>query len=226
MTSAYCTWCRNQSSMLWMSAASPRIRENSESSGPEAHAAFKCSHCGAISVGILPRSVFTQAKQIVVSEAVWNENNASIAWEPKLLEGKDFEDVPNQIADAAGEAHRCRSAEAFRASILLARGVVEAVAKDKGVDKGNLAAKIASLESQGFVRRFTREAADEIRHLGNDMAHGDYVEPADKQDCDAVLAVMDEILDEVYQGPARVSRMKRRRAANGLGTPESDATPL
>lgn len=210
--------------MLWMSAASHRSDGARDTVNGDAHAAFRCSHCGAISVGRLSRGLFTTARVTLDSKETWEKHGTSITWEPKLLEGKDFEDVPHVIAEAASEAHTCRSAGAFRAAILLARGVVEAVAKDNGVLQGSLAAKIEELATRGLVRQFTREAADEIRHLGNDMAHGDFVEPADPEDCDAVLAVMDEILDEVYQGPARVSRMKRRRTRGGLGTSGDQAT--
>ena len=51
--------------------------------------------------------------------------------------------MPPEIAAAASEAHRCRDAAgANRAAILLARGVVEATAKDKGITGKNLVQKI------------------------------------------------------------------------------------
>jgi hypothetical protein len=99
----------------------------------------------------------------------------------------------------------------LRAAILLARGVVEATAKDKGITSGQLYAKIEALHDQAFVRSFTRDAAHELRFLGNDMAHGDFVAPVDSDDANAVLDVMSEILNEVYQGPARVTRMQAKR---------------
>ena len=51
-----------------------------------------------------------------------------------------FPDVPSEIAAAASEAYRGRMvANANRAAILLARSVIEATAKDKGITKGNAA---------------------------------------------------------------------------------------
>ena len=62
------------------------------------------------------------------------------AWPTSSL-GKTFPDVPTHIASAADEAHRCASIGAFRGAIALARAVVEATAKDKGVKSGNLMPK-------------------------------------------------------------------------------------
>ncbi|WP_224049612.1 DUF4145 domain-containing protein [Arthrobacter sp. NicSoilB4] len=131
------------------------------------------------------------------------------------MNGKNFPDVPEHIASAADEAYRCRSINALRGAILLARGVVEATAKERGIDKGMLHAKIEALHAEGDIRGFTKEAAHELRYLGNDMAHGDFVNDVDADDADEVLDVMTEILSEVYQGPARVNRMKTKREGQG-----------
>ncbi|WP_306903435.1 DUF4145 domain-containing protein [Arthrobacter pascens] len=151
----------------------------------------------------------------------WDDK--SIHWTPESVGGRDFPDVPPHIAAAADEAFRDRSIGTLRSAILMARSVIEATCKDKGVIKGQLAAKIDEMSKQGLIRSFTQDAAHELRFLGNDMAHGDFVDPVDADDADAVLDVMAEILNEVYQGPARAGRMKAKREANkqetGAGTP-------
>jgi hypothetical protein len=55
------------------------------------------------------------------------------------------------VADAAREAYRCRSVGAHRAAVLLARSVVEASAKDRGVTTGGLLAKIDKLFELGLI---------------------------------------------------------------------------
>lgn len=57
------------------------------------------------------------------------------------------------------------------------------------------------------------DAAHEIRHLGTDMAHGDLAEPVSKSDATEILTLMDEVLAEVFQSPARVARLQAARAA-------------
>ncbi|MCX6470906.1 MAG: DUF4145 domain-containing protein [Corynebacteriales bacterium] len=125
---------------------------------------------------------------------------------------KSYTDVPPHIANAATEAFECHGRQHFRASILLARSVIEATAKEKGIDSGPLAVKIKALAEQGFVRPHIREAADEIRDLGNEMAHGDFALPVTEEDSKLVVDLMEEILAEVFQSPAKVSRAQAAAA--------------
>ncbi|MBW0270447.1 hypothetical protein ATM97_05185 [Nocardia sp. MH4] len=126
---------------------------------------------------------------------------------------KAFPDVPIQIGAAAGEATGCFSVEHYRAAVILARAVVEATAKDKGFTKGTLADKIDAMQAAGRIRPHTKDAAHEIRYMGNDMAHGDFATTIEKDEADDVLNFMSEILEEIYQGPARVDRQRAARLA-------------
>jgi hypothetical protein len=184
-------------------------------------APFRCGHCRRLSIGELwgrKHEGLDTAKSV----EFWDRDG--VKWTPKVVGGKEFPDVPTHIASAADEAYQCRSISAFRASILLARGVVEAVAKDCGATKGTLHDKIEELSASSKIRQFTRDAAHELRFLGNDMAHGDFIEPVDSDDAESVLDVMSEILNEVYQGPARVRRMKQKRTSPPDEPPEDPET--
>lgn len=97
--------------------------------------------------------------------------------------------------------------------MMTARSVIEATCKDKGVIKGVFSVKIDEMASKNLTRSFTQDEAHELRFLGNDVAHGDFVEEVDADDADAVLDVMSEILNEVYQRPARAGRMRAKRQA-------------
>lgn len=119
--------------------------------------------------------------------------------------------MPNAIADAASEAYACYSIRSYRAAILLARSVIEAVAKDKGITKGVLASKINELEEQRIVSPLTAETAHEIRFIGNDMAHGDFVQNVTEEECDEVLNFMTALLEQTYQIEAKLSRFRSRR---------------
>ena len=131
---------------------------------------------------------------------------------PKLVGGKNFPDVPELIAATANEAHECASIGAFRGAAALARAVVESLAKEKGISKGMLNKKIEQLEKDGVITRDMREAADEIRFAGNEVAHGDLVdEPIDSEDAEEILDLMDSILAHVYQQPNKVRRVRERR---------------
>lgn len=119
--------------------------------------------------------------------------------------------MPDPIATAASEAYACYSIRSYRAAILMARAVIEAVAKQQGHSGGSLAQKIDALEEARVIKPLTRDTAHEIRYLGNQMAHGDYVNEVSEEDADDVLNFMVTLLEEVYQQPARLTRFKDRR---------------
>ncbi|MGB3187520.1 MAG: DUF4145 domain-containing protein [Ornithinimicrobium sp.] len=128
-----------------------------------------------------------------------------------LSRGERLSDVPPHIASAASEAYRCRSFDALRGAILLAGSVIEATCKDKGIVDGNLVSKIDAMMSSGHLRAHTKDAAHEIRYMGNDMAHGDFVAPVAEEDAEEMLELMSEVLNEVFQGKARGARARSRR---------------
>lgn len=98
-------------------------------------------------------------------------------------------------------------------AVLLARTVVEQTAKSKGIVTGGLDSKIKKLAEEGLIRQAVADQADEIRYLGNSTAHGDLEYTVAKEDAEEVLNLMGEVLNEVWQAPARSERLKQARAA-------------
>ena len=132
--------------------------------------------------------------------------------QPAVGVGRDFPDVPEHIAGAASEAYKCLSIGATRGAASLARAVIEATAKDRGITNGQVYDKIEEMFAESLIRSMC-DAAHEVRHLGNDAAHGDFVHPVSDQAAEEVLGLMSEVLDEVFQSPARVARQRAARLA-------------
>jgi len=96
--------------------------------------------------------------------------------------------------------------------VALARSVLEAVAKQKGIIKGTLKSKIDAPHAAGHISEAMSEAAHEIRFAGNEAAHGDLVaEQLKIEDADEIVALMDAVLERVYQEPAQVARIREKR---------------
>lgn len=171
------------------------------------YCAYRCDECGAFSTASM-----TYGGTIAEAKKFMTDDN-ELTWFPTRIAGKDFPDVPEHIASTADEAHKSFSIGALRAAILLARAVVEATAKHNGILKGTLADKIDELEAKGLVRPMIKDTAHEIRYLGNNMAHGDFVDPVTTEETEDVLFFMDEVLNEVYQSPARLNARKSARLA-------------
>lgn len=140
-------------------------------------------------------------------------------WLPRQADGKDYPDVPKDIAAAADEAHRCFSIQAYRGCVILVRAVVEATCKDQGVTSGTLHAKITEMGNQQLLMPAAVEEAHEIRFLGNEMAHGDFTDPVDSEGAKDMLHLMSAILSEAYQDPAKLARIRARRQAKNQKAP-------
>ncbi|MFD9416910.1 DUF4145 domain-containing protein [Streptomyces goshikiensis] len=122
--------------------------------------------------------------------------------------------VPPSIAKVAAEAHGCLSVGHHQAAVLMARTTVEAIAKAKGILQGSLVAKIDKLYDQHLVYEHVRDAAHEVRFVGNDAAHADLVDnPIDEEEAVAILELMDMVLEGVFIAPAKTAAQKAARAA-------------
>lgn len=180
--------------------------------------AATCDNCQNVSVGRGSTNEAFHSKNTadlgIVNRAVSSAvASGNLEWWPKIGETPEVIDVPEAISRAAREAYSSASVGNHMAAILMARTVVEATAKNKGIRKGNLAAKIDELATQSFIRPAISEQAHEVRFAGNDMAHGDIDVEPDAADSEEILALMAEVLAEVFQGPARLERIRNKRKA-------------
>jgi hypothetical protein len=177
-------------------------------------AAYVCDECNFMSIAIAGRDGTSWRTE----HGEWMDASSDLRWLPDQGAGRDFPDVPAHVAEAADEAYRCFSIGAYRGAVSLARSVVEATAKEKDITTGRLVDKIDKMHELGLVREHVKEAAHEIRHLGNDMAHGDFVDPVEREEAQEVLGLMAELLNEVFQSPARVERLREARLAKKAGS--------
>lgn len=216
MASTICGWCGDRTHMT-MVLDPYRLPEETwerttygspDSDHPVFMSAFMCANerCRRLSIGWA--SLFKPS----AGQPKEKLPKATLEWEPRQMRRPSYPDVPQQIGEAASEAHACLSVQAHRGAVALARAVVEATAKDQGITRGPLVAKIDEMHEQGLIREITRQLAHEIREGGNEIAHGDLGdEPMPQEDAEAIITLMDQILEEVYQGPARMQALKRSR---------------
>jgi hypothetical protein len=174
--------------------------------------AFQCDECGVLSIGYAPRHDGYQSALPGRISTVLDEK--SIQWLPAVGDFASFEHVPEDIAQAASEAHACHSICAYRGAAILARAVVEATAKNKKAEGRDLYNRIERLNELGLLRGVMTTMAHDIRMLGNDMAHGDFAESPSEEDSEEILAFMDALLAEVYQHDGMVAARKARRSSD------------
>lgn len=196
---------------------------------------FRCNNCKDVNIAHVQVSAggIRQAFEFI------REGGGAFQWYPKRLETPDLSVLPEHIQEAAEEAHEARSVDLYRASILMARAVIEAICKDQGIDakKMDLYQRIDALADAGKILPRTRDGAHEVRLLGNKVAHGDKIEAAfvavadeeatpgaedledgdfataaiSADDADDVLDVLDTIVTQVYESDALENRLRKRR---------------
>lgn len=210
MASTTCGWCGRLTHVTPVGEPSQLPSSDISHEHRRYAQAFRCDseECRALSIGVgtlyRPSSALSEVTNLLAE--------MQLAWIPNQVSRPSFPDVPDQIAETASEAHACLSIQAWRGAVALARAVVEATAKDQGITKGPLVAKIDELHKRSLIREITRQLAHEIREGGNEIAHGDLGdEPMPPEDAEAIVSLMDEILQEVYQGPAKMLRLKKSR---------------
>lgn len=206
MPSTTCGWCTRYANMTPVIKAAvvetPLIRH------PAAVGAYRCDYCKLLSVATVEdlSERYNDADDLL-------SGDSGVRWYPLRVTSKSYPDVPEQIAAAASEAHECLSISAVRGAVALARAVVEASAKERGIAVTGIKAKIDAMLEQRLIREDIARAAHEVRLTGNEVAHGDLVsEPITQEDAEDTLALMDELLQELYQTPAIAARLGARRA--------------
>lgn len=215
MATITCGWCNNR---CHMTLAGPvKVSRLSHPFGDDkyvADAPYSCDGCDRL-------SVVTWRTSYDPSDPTWRqygrdggpEYYEDARWSPPVGHQVSFADVPDAIAKAATEAWTCHVAGSSRGAVLLARAVVESTAKAKGITTGTLAAKIDEMAGRDLIRTAVALQAHEIRHLGNGTAHGDLDDAVSGEDAEEILNLMAEVLNEVWQAPARARKLAESREA-------------
>ncbi len=214
MPSTTCGWCGRFANMSEAGAKSVVALGHGAQT---VFGSYKCDHCEGLLVAYT-RTVGQSFQH--VNAADWMHSIGDLLdWVPKQGWYPAFPDAPEAIGEAASEAHACLSIGAARAAVALARAVVEAVAKDQGITSGNLQSKIDQLSERGLIRPVVRDGAHEVRLDGNEVAHGDLVaQPISRDEAADVLVLLDEVLGDVYQTPARIARVRTNRSTRSGGS--------
>ncbi|MFJ9322160.1 DUF4145 domain-containing protein [Streptomyces globisporus] len=227
MASTICGWCGDRTHMTMILDPYQLPEATWVSPSDDSHvwmSVFRCSNenCRRLSIGW---SALHRAHQL--SSAIQSLPQSDLQWEPQSIRRPRFFEVPPEIAETASEAHACLSIGAARGAVALARSVVEATAKAQGITAHGIAAKIDALRDGGVISALTAETSHQIRRDGNSIAHGDIGdEPVSTDDAEAIIEFMDALLDEVFQRPAKLQKLKdrhhERRQGSSTGSRSDD----
>jgi hypothetical protein len=128
--------------------------------------------------------------------------------------------VPEPVAKDLTEALGCEAAGFYVGAAVVGRRALQAAVRDRLATleitptNDKLFTEIDALPDEELPKRW-KQAAHEVRHLGNDGAHAEPVSAAEAAD---VLTFTKGVLEQLYVLPAQLEASKAARAAK-KGTP-------
>lgn len=180
---------------------------------------FECAACGLVSLGStdLYSGMSGYREQIAPGKekGYWAKIGVD-TWLPGNT-GPTIQNLPPAVANASADAYRSYKSGVHTAAVLMARATIEATAKHHGIGNGNLVSKIQKMLDDGLILESTKHAADAIRLLGNDMAHGDLEISIGRDVAEDVVELMQLILREVFELPYLAQNLQNRARERSQG---------
>lgn len=152
---------------------------------------------------------------------------------PSVPGGITKSHTPGSVSYYLDQAARCRAVDARSATLAMYRVALEHLLGDQGFDKGMCGKRLEALEAAvkagtapDWAKTFDNEVLEILKDLGNGVLHtngGDISlqENATPEVIDLVTIAFEELLEAVYEGPARAraSKEKLQAAAARMGKP-------
>ena len=78
-------------------------------------------------------------------------------------------------------------------------------------DKGSLYSELDLLAERGIITKHLRESADEVRALGNDVAHPEELGEITETDAKESLGFLDDFVETTIAVPTRVRKRRESK---------------
>lgn len=173
---------------------------------------FRCAACELVSLGttdLFPGMPGFRDEIPEGGETRFWEKVGVDTWLPGNT-GPTIQNLPPAVAAASADAYKSFKSGIDSAAVLMARTTIEATAKHHGIVNGTLMAKVRAMLDQGLILESTKRAADAIRSLGNDMAHGDLQVALGHDVARDVVELMQLVLREVFELPYLAQNLQDR----------------
>jgi hypothetical protein len=150
-----------------------------------------------------------------------------IHWWPTPGAGVLDPEVPPTIAGAYDEAMRCLAIQAYRATVVMCRGMLAYVVEDQGSDevrtKKSLAAQLRQMSVDGSLHTSLANWADHVRLLGNVGAHPNELGLVTAEEATELTKLCRQLLTVLYEVPASIDRARANTSADTTASPPATA---
>ena len=148
-------------------------------------------------------------------EIVCNDFERDIeGWEPPEMNSQldQVAYMPAEVAAYWVEAKQALRIQAYRATALLCRSVLEALIKSVESEddpfNGSLYQKVQQLVDRRIVRPAAEQYMTVVRLLGNIAAHGDLTHSPTADEARAAMQLIDYLIDDFYIAPGVAKEFK------------------
>lgn len=114
--------------------------------------------------------------------------------------------LPKDLVPLLFEVYRSLDAGSERLPLMGTRTLVDMVINDKVGDVGSFREKLQTLEKKGYISATGREVLETALDAGSAAAHRGHA--ASAEDLEAVMDIVENLLQAVYVLPARAKRLK------------------
>ncbi len=159
----------------------------------------KCLNC--------ERPILTEEQFNNIEDHSWT--NSKIQLYPNT-ENIALRNAPEIVINPYKEATKCFRAQAYEACVIMCRKGIEAICKDKGETKGNLASKLKNLKDKGILEDTLYNWTNELRLIGNDGAHS-HDQIVTQQDAQDSIDFFDALITYLYHLVDQYNKLKSRR---------------
>jgi hypothetical protein len=196
-----CPHCTHVS--LHLLAASPTGIRRTEPHAIESHGLVQCQNCHGVTLVVGVRNPQTGI--------LTHKEHYPVDSPEELVE----KTIPPGVRDDYVEALRCRSVQAYKATVVMCRRSLQSSCKNLSAEGSKLIQQIDDLAAKGTITAALKDMAHDIRKLGNEGAHPDQDGLGDviKDDADDIIEFTRQYFEHVYVMPAKSAAFKKRRVA-------------
>lgn len=139
-------------------------------------------------------------------------NEGYLIGTPEVSDFVPVEGAPPEVDADFIEAQKCHDAEAYKATIVMCRRVLESMADSQQAKGKNLFEKIEDLYKGEVISKGTFEITTQVRQFGNYGAHpkDDLLGGITERDAGVILEITEHLLKDVYAIPGKVEKLKKR----------------
>jgi hypothetical protein len=123
------------------------------------------------------------------------------------------ESIPLRVREDMAEAVRAFAADCLKSVVVMCRRAFQNVARDKKIEKGEIKAQIAAMQTAGLITKPLADAAQEIRHFAGFGAHpqDDQLDETTRDDALSVWRLLQQFVNHIYVMTAETAALAKRR---------------